>query len=134
MNDKKSFLSEDFPEKLKHLRKNRGWSQGQLAKKIGADPNRISRYERGVIWPTLELIVRIAAAFEVSLDYLLRNEKGMIVNKISNQDLLKRVETINQLPEDDQKILIAVLDAFIKKWSFARVAQGRLIPAAEDNR
>ncbi len=62
-------LSTDFPAKLKELRKKRGWSQGQLAQKIGADLQRISKYERGVIWPTMELTVKMAEAFDVSVDF-----------------------------------------------------------------
>ncbi len=110
-----SILAKDFPEKLKDLRRNRAWSQAQLAQKIGADPNRVSRYERGVIWPTLELVVKIAEVFEVSTDYLIRDRKDLAVNKISNQELLKRVEALNNLPEEDQNTVIAVLDAFITK-------------------
>ncbi len=110
-----SILAKDFPEKLKDLRRNRAWSQAQLAQKIGADPNRVSRYERGVIWPTLELVVKIAEVFEVSTDYLIRDGKDLAVNKISNQELLKRVEALNNLPEEDQNTVIAVLDAFITK-------------------
>ncbi len=117
-----SILSKDFPEKLRNLRQGRRWSQAQLAQKIGADPNRISRYERGVIWPTLELVVKIAEIFEVTTDYLIRDGKELAVNKISNQELLKRIEALNSLPEEDQTTVIAVLDAFIKKCGFEKVA------------
>ena len=37
MKDNETVLSKNFPEKLRTLRKNRGWSQGQLGQKIGAD-------------------------------------------------------------------------------------------------
>lgn len=119
-----SILASDFPEKLRNLRQSRGWSQAQLAQKIGADPNRVSRYERGVIWPTLELVVKIAEVFEVSTDYLIRSGEDLAINKISNQELLRRIEALNSLPEEDQNIVIAVLDAFIKKHGFEEVAKG----------
>lgn len=34
-------------ERLKQLRQERGWSQAELAAKVGADAGQISRYENG---------------------------------------------------------------------------------------
>ncbi len=118
MTDKNSTLSKNFPKKLKELRTKKGWSQGQLGKKIGADLQRISKYERGVMWPTMELMVRIAKVFDVSVDYLIREEKNVAVNKIKNQELLHKIEEVNELPEKDQHAIISFLDAFIKRRKF----------------
>ncbi|MDY7038850.1 MAG: helix-turn-helix transcriptional regulator [Thermodesulfobacteriota bacterium] len=115
MKDNDSVLSKDFPEKLKKLRKNRGWSQGQLAQRIGADLQRISKYERGVMWPTMELMVRIAKVFEVTVDYLIRNEGNTAIGKIKNQTLLHQIEEVNNLPDEEQQTVISFLDAFIKR-------------------
>jgi len=118
MKGKESYLSKDFPEKLKKLRKNRGWSQGQLAQKIGADLQRISKYERGVMWPTMELMLRIAKAFDVTVDYLIRDEGNAAISKIKNQTLLHQIEEINNLPDEEQQTVISFLDAFIKRKKF----------------
>ncbi|MCK5231541.1 MAG: helix-turn-helix transcriptional regulator [Desulfobulbaceae bacterium] len=88
MKDKESVLSKDFQEKLRALRKNREWSQGQLGQKIRADLQRISKYERGVMLPTMELMVRIAKVFDVSVDFLIWDDKEAAVGKIRNQELL----------------------------------------------
>lgn len=115
MDKKQSVVSPNFPQKLKQLRQSRDWSQGQVAMKIGVDLQRISKYERGVLHPTTELALKLADLFEVSLDYLLRNEANMAVNKINNTELLKQMERADKLPTEKQKTLIAVLDAFIKQ-------------------
>jgi transcriptional regulator with XRE-family HTH domain len=104
-------LSADFPFKLKELRKNRGWSQGQLAKKIDADLQRISKYERGVIWPTMELMVKLAKVFDVSIDFLIRDDQNTAVTKIRNQKLLNRLEAINNLPQEDQETVVSFYQA-----------------------
>ena len=123
MQDKQeSVLSKDFAKKLKQLRINRGWSQGQLAQKIGIEANRISRYERGVLWPTLELLVKIAQVYEVSIDFLIRDEE-VSSNQIGNKELLKRMEEVDNLPFDYQQILVTILDAFVKKYRFEQLAQ-----------
>ena len=124
MTDNDSILSRDFPDKLKNLRKNRGWSQGQLAQKIGADLQRISKYERGVMWPTMELMVRIAKAFEVSVDYLIRDEESAAIGKIKNQTLLHQIEEVNNLPDEELQTVISFLDAFIKRKKFEEIIQG----------
>ncbi|MEA3305878.1 MAG: helix-turn-helix transcriptional regulator, partial [Candidatus Omnitrophota bacterium] len=82
------------------------------------DLQRISKYERGVMWPTMKLMVRIAKVFDVSVDYLIREEKNVAVNKIKNQELLHKIEEVNELPEKDQHAIISFLDAFIKRRKF----------------
>jgi len=124
MKDKETTLSKDFPKKLKELRIKKGWSQGQLGKKIGADLQRISKYERGVMWPTMELMVRLAKAFDVSVDYLIREEENIAINKIKNQELLHKIEEVNGLPEEDQHTIISFLDAFIKRRKFEALVNG----------
>ncbi|MBA4369353.1 MAG: transcriptional regulator [Desulfobacterium sp.] len=115
MTKKQSIVSPDFPKKLKQLRQTKEWSQGQVAMKIGVDLQRISKYERGVLYPTTELVLKLADLFEVSLDYLLRDKSNPTANKINNLELFKQMEKADKLPSDKQKTLIAVLDAFIKQ-------------------
>ena len=124
MKDNGSILSKDFPKKLKNLRKSRGWSQGQLAQKIGADLQRISKYERGVMWPTMELMVRIAKTFEISVDYLIRDEGNAAIGKIKNQTLLHQIEEVNNLPDEELQTVISFLDAFIKRKKLEELIQG----------
>ncbi len=121
--EKESVLSVSFPERLRELRKRSGFSQEKLGIKIGADLQRVSKYERGVIWPTLEILVRIASVFEVSIDYLVRDSENLGISKIKNQDLLKQIEEIDHLPEEDQQAVHIFLDAFTKKKKFEELVK-----------
>lgn len=40
-------------ERIKQLRKEAGWSQGELGERIGTDSQRVSRYENGRITPSM---------------------------------------------------------------------------------
>jgi transcriptional regulator with XRE-family HTH domain len=123
MATKQEFLAQDFPQKLKNLRQSKGWSQGKLGQKIGIDGNRISRYERGALWPSLDLMVGLAKVFDVSMDYLVRSDKDMAISTLRNQELVRRIEQLDNIPEADQEALVRVLDAFIKKQRLEKVIQ-----------
>ncbi len=53
-------------------RHKQGWSQGELAKRIGTKQPVISRLESGASNPTLELLQRVATALELKLEVSLR--------------------------------------------------------------
>ena len=106
--------SKTISQTLKKLREKRGWSQGQVSKRSGLDPQRISKYERGIISPSVDMVVKLANTFEVSLDYLVLGEEDVNLQQIQNRELLKRFGKISQLPERDQKALIEIMDALIR--------------------
>jgi transcriptional regulator with XRE-family HTH domain len=66
----------------------RGGDPLRFAKAIGADIQRVSKYERGVNVPTTDIMVRIADTLDVSLDYLLRNGKNGALGKIRDMELI----------------------------------------------
>jgi len=77
-----------FGDRLSEIRKKKKISQDDLAKKIGVQAPVIGRYERSEVKPSIEAVVKIAEALNVSLDYLVGStglilEKG-IVNRIQN--------------------------------------------------
>ncbi len=122
MNNNKATIS-GLPDKLKQLRQSRGLSQGQLANKLDVNVQLISKYERGVVCPPTNMMVKIASVFNVSLDYLLRDEADVAINKIKSRELLKHIEEIEKLPKADQQVLTSLLDAFIKKHKFEQLAR-----------
>lgn len=59
-------------EKILRLRKARGWSQEELADRLGITRQAISRWESNSAKPDADKIVDICDLFGVSADYLLR--------------------------------------------------------------
>ena len=111
-----------LPEKLKLARKQKGFTQRQLAKRTGSDSQRISKYERGVLVPTTAILIKLADALEVSLDYLLRDAEDRPVGKIRDTVLLDQFTQIDSLAENDKQLVKGLLDAFIKKSKFEMLA------------
>ncbi len=120
--EKKPFVLPKLSEKLKQARKQKGITQGQLSQKIGADIQRISKYERGILIPTTEIMIKLSNALDVSLDYLLKNDKNRVTGKVKDAELIDQFVQVDALPDQDRHMLKALLDAFIKKHQFEALA------------
>lgn len=58
-------------ERLKELRKEKGWSQQKLAEKTRLSFNAVTKIEQGLAkHPTLKTLLKLADAFQISLDEL----------------------------------------------------------------
>ena len=110
-------------ERIKVLRKENGWSQGELAEKIGADGRQISRYENGHITPSAEALVRLAQAFDVSVDYLLLEDAPRRPLKVEDQTLLEKLQDVQHLSEQDRDSILHILDALVAKSKIKSFAQ-----------
>ena len=84
-------------ERVKELRKEHGWSQGELAERVGGDPAQISRYENGRITPSAE-VVKLAEVFDVSTDYLLVEDSPRRPFRGAEDALGDRLGTIGTEP------------------------------------
>lgn len=67
--------------------------------------------------PSIETATKLAAALEVSLDYLVGNGDLQVFDK----NLLKRIEDLASLPEDDRKGILFALDGLLRDAK-ARIA------------
>ena len=70
----------DFGIRLKELRTQAGLTQKQLAERIGVTKSVVSFYELRERTPSPEVLVKLAAIFHVSSDYLLGIEKGKSID------------------------------------------------------
>ena len=61
-------------EKITEERKKNGWSQEELAEKLSVSRQAVSKWESAQSTPDLQKIIRLAELFQVSTDYLLRDE------------------------------------------------------------
>lgn len=58
-------------ERIALLRRGKGWNQAELARRLHISTSAVGMYEQGRREPSLEGLVKLAAALEVSADYLL---------------------------------------------------------------
>ena len=96
-------------ENIKKLRMIEGWTQTDLAKKANVDPSYISRLEKGGRNVTLELLDKIAHAFNVSTHELLISEN------VDEYTLRDKVLQIESLPPLKQQMIEQMISAFLKE-------------------
>lgn len=63
-------------DKIIELRKKSGWSQEELAEKMGVSRQSVSKWEGALSIPDLDKILLMSEIFGVSTDYLLKDEFG----------------------------------------------------------
>lgn len=92
----------NFGDRLKELRLQNGMTQKELGDKIGITKSVVSFYELRERTPSPEVLVKLAAIFHVSSDYLLGIEKGKSID-------------ISGLDSDDEKAVRAIVEQLRKK-------------------
>ena len=79
----------DLGNKILKLRKEKGYSQEDLAEKLDVTRQTISNWELGSTQPNPEQLKGLSKILNVSIDELLDNDiKGVIVEKVSNTEKL----------------------------------------------
>ena len=114
--------TEQFGRRLLQLRKDRGWSQPDLAKEIGTSGAIVGRYERGEMTPSIEVALKIARAFRVTLDALVADSK--LPDVLGDQAMLERWQALDILPTGERQRILDVLDSLIRDAQ-ARIAYAK---------
>ena len=97
-------------DRIAQLRKQNGWSQTELAGKIGASREAIGKYERNEALPSVETAKKIADAFGVTVDYLVDETARPTFDRLT----VKRLQEIEALSPDEKGHLMALMDAFLR--------------------
>ena len=103
------YLSMTFGERITYQRKQKKWSQEELAKKIGTSAPVFGRYERDEIKPSIEVAANIAEQLEVTIDYLVSGTEMLL-----DKNNLKRLQEIQKLNEDDRLQIFSTIDALLR--------------------
>jgi transcriptional regulator with XRE-family HTH domain len=97
---------------ISDLRKQKDWSQTELATASGVSREMIGKYERGDAVPSIDAAKKIADAFEVSMDYLV----GEGVNVAFDKKNLKRLQDIEKLDDATKDKLYFVIDNILQNF------------------
>src|ERR1700712_17264 len=75
----------NLPSNIKHLRLINGFSQEELADKIGISSSRLGNYEQGIREIPLDILVKLANQFSMAVDALLKID----LSKVDSKSIIK---------------------------------------------
>lgn len=100
----------DIGSKIIELRKSKKMTQDALANAVGTSRIMIGNYERNENMPSIEIIVKIAKLFDVSVDFMVGESSRISYDK----EMLVRLENMEQLPEDKKQNIFEYIDLVIR--------------------
>lgn len=82
----------DFGTQIKKLRSSRKLTQEQLAQKLNVSRQTISSWENNRNLPDLEMVVRIAKIFTLSLDQLILGDPTMATKLVKDGSEMRKIK------------------------------------------
>lgn len=92
-------------DKIKNLRTSAKMSQTDLAKKIRITQASLSSYENNNILPSIDILLRIANFFNVSLDWLCSNQYTR--KFVTGEDIIDLFMELQTIPGFDYDIMVS---------------------------
>ena len=113
-----------FGERLAALRKARGWTQPELAERLGTTVKMVTYYERQATNPTAKTLEKIAEVFGVSTAKLIGEADSSKRSRKPGPPsrLQELTEKLSSLPRSKQKVVVEMLEGFLQKASNGKAA------------
>lgn len=106
-----------FGANIRQLRQERGWTQLELAEKLGISQKAITSYEREAREPNLEKIQQLAKVFEIPIEVLFGQpqKKVKIKSTIHGNSRMSKMQTLFQkLRLKEQQLILTQLESLTK--------------------
>ena len=86
-------------DRIKALRETKGYTQAELAKRLGVTRSSVNAWELGISVPSTQYIVELATIFDVSTDYLLcvDTTASIMTNGLTEEDVRLLYELVQHL-------------------------------------
>ncbi|MEQ6355210.1 helix-turn-helix transcriptional regulator [Lysinibacillus sp. M3] len=100
-----------FQQRLKIARKNKKYTQEELAELVVTTKATISNYENGYSSPSIEMLLLLSAKLDVSVDYLLGNEErefDLIDSNFTKNELEIIKDSLNNRKNEIDSILLKI--------------------------
>ncbi|TQE91276.1 helix-turn-helix domain-containing protein [Ureibacillus terrenus] len=88
-------------DKIREERKKNGWSQEELAEKLGVSRQAVSKWESAQSVPDLNRILKMAELFGVTTDYLLKDELGQMASPLPMDEAPEESRNIRKVSMEE---------------------------------
>lgn len=104
-------------DRVQQLRKEAGYTQSELSKKIDISHTQMARYELKGVQPPADVLNKLADVFGVSIDFLVRGEKDKYANdSIKDNELVNQFKQLNDLPKEEKNVVLKFVGAYIRDY------------------
>lgn len=104
-------------ERIQQLRKQKGIAQQKLAGTVGVSKSMVNRYENKGVQPPADVLNKIAAALDTSVDFLINGKADEQAQAtLKSAELLSQFRQVEQLPEDEQSTVLKFLGAYLRDF------------------
>lgn len=100
-------------EQIVRLRKQHGWTQDDLAQRVGVHKGHVTRWERDRMRPAAKALAAMAEAFGITVDELLAKEEGEFA--IGDPQLVRTLHEAQELDEEDKRMVVRFIEALVTK-------------------
>lgn len=111
-------MKQTFGEQLSTLRKDMGYTQDEVAVRLGVTPQAVSKWENNLSCPDIMLLPELSKLYHTSIDDLFLNEKGASSStaRIPDEETMKQAgydkmflkAFVNSAGGDDVKVQIPI--------------------------
>ena len=106
-----AFITMTFSKQFLKLRKDNKLTQQEMADRCGMHITQVRRYEADQAQPSIEILKKIALAFNVTADWLIFEEG----ERALPNNLQLKFEAVSQMSEEDQRAIQSIIDGMILK-------------------
>jgi len=96
-------------KQIKSLRRMKGWSQEELARRLHTSPSTVGMYEQGRREPSIDVLVAMSEEFGVTIDYLVTGKVCTLTDpRLGEQAdcVLAAFSVLKGLSREDLMILV----------------------------
>lgn len=97
-----------FGENLKLLRQQHGLKQDDVADILNVTSATISRLESNIISPTADVLVKLSAHYNISTDFLLKNEITAANSTLVKADQELMLSLVSTLDPDFRELIMSI--------------------------
>lgn len=104
-------MNETFGQRFTRLRKEKNFTQEEIALKLNISAQAVSKWENDISMPDISILTSIADIFDITLDELLGREKKqdvILVNEEDKKDINKMVLRMKVVSSDGSKVNINI--------------------------
>ncbi len=108
-------------EKITVLRNQRGFTQEKLAAELQVSRQAISKWELGATLPDTDKLIQLSEYFNVSIDYLLKDNIQVNKNQTMDRAVLKFLNSVQNMDQISKEILKIMDDGIVDEKEIAEM-------------